>query len=319
MKHCGVRKTDWTDNELSVAIDAARNKSATGKTERALIDAADEAVRLAGTGPDYQRLFWHPDTKAAWWESADGDEEKDVDFILARLRAVDGVASVDYEPEASPELDEGWEQLYPEVMAWRRGMAKAVTKAAGTCKPGETAASTGCTPADGGSGSSTSPSSHAATLQQADKIAEEVGDKSQALLAKFSRPAKWLKAKTKEVNAKLTAKYGVKGAAAIIGAGQVITWGITVGAPLATGLPIVVPPGGGLATSLALAGLVDLYKKLRGTTVKGETELSEEEAQRLAIELVQELIDGVMKELNDEPNTATPVNRLKRKNKGGKP
>lgn len=197
----------------------------------------------------------------------------------------------------------------------RRRVAKA-----GSCKPGETAASTGCTPAEGGGGAAAGqteptldslPQTADETLAKADEVADAVESKSRQLLAKFKRPAAWLKAKGEKVRADLTQRYGVKGAAAIIGAGQVITWGITIGAPIATGLPIVVPPGGGLATSLALAGLVDLYRKVRGGKVKGDgEELTADEIQEQAVKLVKELIDGVTANQEDGP-VSKPANRLK--------
>ncbi len=64
---------------------------------------------IDGAGPDYQRLFWNPETKTVWWESADGDESEAVAEIVRRLKKLAGVKDVHVEPEAGPPRNEsGW-------------------------------------------------------------------------------------------------------------------------------------------------------------------------------------------------------------------
>lgn len=212
------------------------------------------------------------------------------------------------------------DEVLAAVKKWLLGkVVKKQVRKEGTCGIGERSDLTGCQPASGAASASDSssegesqplPASTADILAEADNVVEKSESKSRQLLEKFKGPAKWLKSKGDEVKVKLTRKYGVKGAAAILGAGQIITWGITIGAPIATGLPIVVPPGGGLATSLALAGMVDLYKKLRGSKAKDGKELSAEQIEAEAVKLVQELIDGVAKELENEPTEVKPAKRI---------
>jgi hypothetical protein len=144
----------------------------------------------------------------------------------------------------------------------------------------------------------------------ADQIADQHQSKARELLSKFAGPARYIRAKTDQLRARLTERYGVKGATAIMAAGQVITWSITVGAPLATGLPIIVPPGGGLATSLALAGMVEVYRKMRGTKTKSADNLTEEEIQAAAVEVVNELLAGIHAQLQgDDMDIAEPLHK----------
>lgn len=152
----------------------------------------------------------------------------------------------------------------------------------------------------------TMPGNAAEMHDKADQIAAHASASSEKLLAKFAAPAKWLRAKTDQFRAKLTERYGVKGAAAIMAAGQVITWGITIGAPIATGLPIIVPPGGGLLTSLAVAGMVEAYKKIRGggkSDVKESSEpeeLTAEQITEAAVALVNELLAGLAEQVGSD-------------------
>jgi hypothetical protein len=133
----------------------------------------------------------------------------------------------------------------------------------------------------------------------AEGIIKRHGPRVAALLKKFTAPATYLKARTDKIRAKMVKRYGARNTAIIFAAGQAITWGISIGAPLATGLPIVVPPGGGLATSLVLAGLIDAYRRMTGTqpaelsTGAEFADLSVEQVQRVAAKLVNHLLQGV--------------------------
>ena len=99
---------------------------------------------------------------------------------------------------------------------------------------------------------------------------------------------KWAAAKGEQQLAENKKKYGVKGALAIWSAGQVITWGITIGLPM-LGIPLVIPPGGGLLTTALLAVVVDKYRKMRGsqeTQLSAEESLTPDEIHQLAVEMV---------------------------------
>lgn len=64
-------------------------------------------------GPDYQRLFWNPKTKVAWYVTADGDEESEVKKIRNALENVSGVEHVRVEAEYfPPDDDSGWVEMY---------------------------------------------------------------------------------------------------------------------------------------------------------------------------------------------------------------
>lgn len=75
-------------------------------TPKLLIEAVQEVLQEVNTGPDYQRLFWNPSTKEAWWVSFDGDEEEDVQKIVEVLASVPGVENVRAEAEGLPPRDE---------------------------------------------------------------------------------------------------------------------------------------------------------------------------------------------------------------------
>lgn len=144
------------------------------------------------------------------------------------------------------------------------------------------------------------PSTHEELHQKASEIADHLSEKAESILQKFAGPAKWVRGKTEELRGKLIERYGVRTTASIFAAGQIITWSISIGAPILTHLPIVVPPGGGLATTLALAGCVEAYRKIRGMmsgkqnvveSLESE-ELSAHEIMLKAVEMVNELIRG---------------------------
>lgn len=75
-----------------------------------LIDAARKVLKKVPTGPDYQKLFWHDDTKRAHWVSADGDEEGHVKKIHRTLKKVPGVKKVTGDAESRP-AGEGWVEI----------------------------------------------------------------------------------------------------------------------------------------------------------------------------------------------------------------
>lgn len=81
--------------------------------EQQLITAATSAMSEVRTGPDYQVLYWHPETTTAWWVSADGDEEDDVRHIVQAIEQVSGVSGVKAEAEGYPPENEGWVELAP--------------------------------------------------------------------------------------------------------------------------------------------------------------------------------------------------------------
>lgn len=81
---------------------AATRSSGGWETSKELVKAVKKALKTVKTGPDYQRLFWNPQTKTAWWVSADGDEDDDVNKIKAALAAIDGVDEVRAEAEYWP-------------------------------------------------------------------------------------------------------------------------------------------------------------------------------------------------------------------------
>ncbi len=91
-----------------------------------LAQAASRAVKEAQSGPDYQRLFWHDKEKKAWWVTADGDENEQVDAIVGALEKVPGVKEVIAEAESSPE-GEGWEEVeYKAMSAYAEGSGGAL-------------------------------------------------------------------------------------------------------------------------------------------------------------------------------------------------
>jgi hypothetical protein len=152
------------------------------------------------------------------------------------------------------------------------------------------------------------PSTHEELREKAGEIADRLKEKAESIFQKFAGPAKWMKGKTEEMRGKLIERYGIKTATSIFAAGQIITWSISIGAPILTHLPIVVPPGGGLATTLALAGCVEAYRKVRGMmagkkdlkeSLESE-ELSAHEIMLKAVEMVNELIRGAHEALEAE-------------------
>jgi hypothetical protein len=165
------------------------------------------------------------------------------------------------------------------------------------------------------------PESPEKLFAKADEISEKFAEQSNGLLAKFTAPAKWMRAKTEKLKGELVKRYGARNAALIIGAGQVITWGITIGAPLATGLPIVVPPGGGMLTSLALAGMVEAYRKIRGDAGKevsmSNADLPPEEIQRIACGVVNTFLSRLNEKFGAEiESTSLSVDASGHEHKG---
>src|SRR5262249_12894506 len=97
---------------------------------------------IEGIGPDYQTLWWNPDTKQVWWVSFDGDEEEGVQEVHRRLGEVRGVREVLGESETSPK-GEGWVKL--------RSNTKALSDSKGLeegkpCTPGHTETRDHCIP-----------------------------------------------------------------------------------------------------------------------------------------------------------------------------
>lgn len=82
-------------------------------TEELLHDTAKSINKQCELGPDYQRLFWNPKTKVAWYVSFDGDEESEIKKVRNALENVPGVEHVRVEAEYFPPDDSsGWIELY---------------------------------------------------------------------------------------------------------------------------------------------------------------------------------------------------------------
>lgn len=90
------------------------SKSAHRPVADRLAERLEEVLRRVDTGPDYQELYWHPETRQAWWVTWDGDEVSDVKEILQALEGVRGVRSVRGEAEYAPPEGQGWYMLHPE-------------------------------------------------------------------------------------------------------------------------------------------------------------------------------------------------------------
>lgn len=69
---------------------------------------------IPNLGPDYQKLYWNPICKIAWWESFDGDDSDAVSEVIFRLEKVQGVKEVKCESESGPPRnEEGWICIWP--------------------------------------------------------------------------------------------------------------------------------------------------------------------------------------------------------------
>lgn len=89
---------------------------ASGKTKEtgeALREVAFHLNDELELGPDYNRLFWNPETKSVWYTTADSDDEETVKKVREALEAVPGVSEVRLEAECNPPEDStGWFNMY---------------------------------------------------------------------------------------------------------------------------------------------------------------------------------------------------------------
>jgi len=339
---------DWTD-ALSEAIDSIQTYRT--PEEKAFLDLKAQYIEQYGYEEEYAPENVPEDARE---KMAAASRKMDEHILAnknlysnapRRPHAHDGiiVKNVIDVTEAEPDADDGTFSYYSTVyVAFEPTQIKAVNNR-GTFDPtsaklheswdeskhprdhgkwahaaGDSGATAEHPPASAKETTNTSKDTLPGTLAEihnaAEKIAAQEAEKSATLLGKFKEASKWLKDKNARLYGKLQERYGTKGALAIWGAGQVITWGITVGAPLVTGLPIIVPPGGGMLTSLALAGMVEAYKKFRGSKGKDVAEsaetlfdddLSAEEIHKAAVEMVNELLA----ELAEVPEVKATMNQ----------
>ncbi|MDE2095610.1 MAG: hypothetical protein KGL39_00005, partial [Patescibacteria group bacterium] len=110
-------KRAWQDGEKALSFTYCKSHSDPVTTLRQVCDGFDD---IPGHGPDYQRLFWHPEKKIAWWEGFDGDENEAIREINRRLENVAGVEKVQIKAESSPPHDEGWILIWPKKKEWGR-------------------------------------------------------------------------------------------------------------------------------------------------------------------------------------------------------
>lgn len=97
-------KSDLGDTQLSLA---GGNADIVDRL-KAAVRKAHDASKL---GPDYQLLFWDDGRRIAWWVSADGDDDKDVQRVLDAIGAVKGVRHVSAEAEGGPPKEGHWTRV----------------------------------------------------------------------------------------------------------------------------------------------------------------------------------------------------------------
>lgn len=149
-------------------------------------------------------------------------------------------------------------------------------------------------------------------IEQANNVAEHVEKAwfSKELLSAFKKPADWLRNATSAIKNKIVEKYGAKNASAIFAAGQMVAFGLAIGKPRGEGShDEAMIHGGGLLTSLALAGMVDAYRKLamphvapmamsaNGTEDDDHDDLSSEMVQKIGREVAKTIVDGLRHQL----------------------
>jgi uncharacterized protein (TIGR02996 family) len=112
----GTGKIFWHRVEPKDRDKMSRRRYMAGKvrdTAEALREAAFKLNDECDLGPDYQRLFWNPKTKVAWYVTGDSDEEVEVKKVRNALENVPGVDHVRIEAEYfPPDDDSGWVEMY---------------------------------------------------------------------------------------------------------------------------------------------------------------------------------------------------------------
>lgn len=91
------------------AVTRYDKKRDTGEALRELAFKLNDELDI---GPDYQRLFWNPETKVAWYVTGDGDEEVEVKKVRDALENVPGVDHVRVEAEYFPPETGDWVEMY---------------------------------------------------------------------------------------------------------------------------------------------------------------------------------------------------------------
>jgi hypothetical protein len=120
------------------------------------------------------------------------------------------------------------------------------------------------------------------------------------VLTKLGQAGKWLKAQTRAIYDRLEARYGRKTAIAIFAAGHVVG--------LAT--PLVILPGSTLIGMAPFAALAETYLQAkrglkaltdRPTNYERDTELSPQEINELAADIIREILTGWEKYQKENP------------------
>ncbi len=113
-------------------------------------------------------------------------------------------------------------------------------------------------------------------------------EKAKAILDKFPG-AKAIRTKAAAIHKKLVQRYGAKTAGAIVASGQAISWG-AFGVGAAVGVPVWIPSVAAMVPAAAIAELRYRFgKKVAAAAGESDEELTKEQIDKLADELVREL------------------------------
>lgn len=111
-----VRDVEWSGADgtrlrIPLGVPGEMACKSLGDMEDRLAKVCRSFADIDGLGPDYQRLFWHPEKKECYWISFDGDEEQGVREVERRLEEVPGVESVRVMAEGGTPKDPGWVEI----------------------------------------------------------------------------------------------------------------------------------------------------------------------------------------------------------------